>query len=163
MKQKTKKRTSRLAEKLRKAAQNLNVDVFGYESKVTRNIIKCFSELSKETGLEENRLIIRIFRDRGAINVAVYNQGIPIKKISVKELITLFTNSEPSGIFNLETSVVKGIESFMVDISKRNNITVSQLQICITTIQDIVIVKAYKGIEFVEDIPLGVLIKHFTR
>ena len=163
MKQKTKKRTSRLAEKLRKAAQNLNVDVFGYESKVTRNIIKYFSELSKETGLEENRLIIRIFRDRGAINVAVYNQGIPIKKISVKELITLFTNSEPSGIFNLETSVVKGIESFMVDISKRNNITVSQLQICITTIQDIVIVKAYKGIEFVEDIPLGVLIKHFTR
>ena len=50
MEQKTKRRSPRLAEKLKRAVQNLNVDVFGYESKVTKNIINYFSKLSKETG-----------------------------------------------------------------------------------------------------------------
>ncbi|TPN87166.1 MULTISPECIES: hypothetical protein [Aquimarina] len=163
MEQKTKRRSPRLAEKLKKAVQNLNVDVFGYESKVTKNIINYFSKLSKETGLPQDRLVVRIFKDRTIINVAVHNQGRPVKKIPVKELITLFTNSEPSGLFNLEAKVVQGIEAFMVEFSDTHNIGVDQLQICIITSHDKVWVKGYKGIDLIKDIPLGVLIKHFTQ
>lgn len=163
MEQKTKRRSPRLAEKLRNAVQNLNVDVFGYESKVTKNIISYFSKLSKETGLPPDRLIVRIFKDRTAINVAVHNQGRPVKKIPVKELITLFTNSEPSGLFNLEAKVIRGIETFMSEFSDKQRIQVEELQICIVTSHDKVWVKGYQGITHIKDIPLGVLIKHFTQ
>jgi hypothetical protein len=161
MEQKTKRRSPRLAQKLRKAVQNLNVDVFGYESKVTTNIISYFLNLSKETGLPQDRLVVRIFKDGETINVAVHNQGRPVKKISVKELITLFTNSEPSELFNLETKIIEGIQAFMLVFSNTHQMRVEQLQICILTSHDKVWVKGYKGIEFVQDIPLNVLIKHF--
>ncbi|WP_025663328.1 hypothetical protein [Aquimarina megaterium] len=163
MEQKTKKKSSRLAQKLRKAVQNLNVDVFGYESKVTTNIISYFSKLSKETDLPQDRLVVRIFKDRTTINVAVHNQGRPVKKIPVKELITLFTNSEPSGLFSLEAKVIRGIETFMDGFSNTHQMNVEQLQICIITSHDKVWIKGYSGIELVEDIPLGVLIKHFME
>ncbi|TSE10315.1 hypothetical protein [Aquimarina algiphila] len=145
MEQKTKRKSPRLAEKLRKAVKNLNVDVFGYETRVTKNIISYFSKLSKETDLPQDRLVVRIFKDRTAINVAVHNQGRPVKKIPVKELITLFTNSEPSGFFNLEAKVIRGIETFMAEFSEAHNLNVDQLQICIITSHDKVWVKGYKG------------------
>ncbi|QKX04186.1 hypothetical protein HN014_04435 [Aquimarina sp. TRL1] len=163
MKQKIKKTRSGLAEKLKNAVQNLNVDVFGYESKVTKNILRYFSKLSKETDLVQEELVVRIFKDWLTINVAVYNQGRPVKKISVKELITLFTNSEPSGLFNLEAKVVRGIENFMSELSDNHHIEVEQLQICIVASSDKVWVKGYKGLTHIQDIPLGVLIKHFTQ
>lgn len=161
MEQKTRKKSPRLAQKLRKAVQNLNVDVFGYESKVTKNVITYFSKLSKETGLLQDRLVVRIFKDRETICVAVYNQGRLVKKIPLKELIILFTNSEPSELFNLEAKVIRGIETFMAEFSKNHAMNVDQLQICIVTSHDKVWIKGYKGIAFIQDIPLGVLIKHF--
>jgi hypothetical protein len=161
MEQKTRKKSPRLAQKLRKAVQNLNVDVFGYESKVTHNIISYFSKLSKETGLQEDRLVVRIFKDREMIRVAVYNQGRLVKKIPLKELIMLFTNSKCSGLFNLEAKAIRGIETFMAEFSKNHAMNVDQLQICIVTSHDKVWIKGYKGIVFLQDIPLGVLIKHF--
>ncbi|WP_281989755.1 hypothetical protein [Aquimarina aggregata] len=163
MEQKTKKKSPRLAEKLKKAVQNLNVDVFGYESKVTKNIITYFSKLSKETGISQDGLIVRIFKDGTAIQVAVYNQGRCVKRIPVKELIVLFTNSEPSGLFTLEAKVLRGIGTFMAEFSETHHLNIAQLQICISTSHDKVWVKGYSGTAFIKDIPLGVLIKHFMQ
>lgn len=163
MGQKTKKRSSRLAEKLRNAVHNLNADVFGYESRVTKNIIGYVEKLSTETGLPPDRLVVRIFKDSTAIHVAVYNQGIPVKKITIKELIILFTNSEPSVLFNLEAKVVQGIETFMNTFCETHHIGVEELQICIVTSYDKVWVKGYQGITYIADIPLSVLIKYFMQ
>jgi len=161
--QKTEKKSPRLVEKLRKAVQHLNVDVFGYEPKVTHNIIDYFSKLSQQTGIPQDSLVVRIFKDSGAINAAIYHQGRPVKRIPVKELIMLFTNSEPSGLFSLETRVVRGVESFMEGFSTTHDIDATQLQICIITSHNKVWIKGYRGITLVKDIPLAVLIKHFTQ
>lgn len=163
MKQKAKGKNARLTQKLRKVVQNLNVDIFGYESKVTANIINYFSKLSKEINVPQDRLVVRIFKDSATVNVAVYNHGSPVKKIPVKELITLFTNAEPSGLFNLEAQVLRGIETFMDGFSDTHNINIEQLQICISTSHDKVLIKGYRGVEFTADIPLGFLIKHFVQ
>lgn len=163
MEQKTRNKSLRLAQKLKKAVQNLNVDVFGYESKVRHNIITYFSRLSKETRLQQDHLVVRMFRDRETIFVGMYNHGRLVKRIPVSELIMLFTNSKPSGLFDLEAKVTKGMNTFMSEFSKGHSMNVDQLQICIVTDHDKVWVKGYKGIEFVQDIPLGVLIKHFMQ
>ncbi len=163
MEQKTRKKSPRLAEKLRKAVQNLNVDVFGYESKVRHNIITYFSRLSKETGLPQDRLVVRMFSDRETIFVGVYNHGRLVKRIPVPELIMLFTNSKPSGLFDLEAKVTKGMKTFMLEFSERHAMNMDQLQICIVTSHDKVWIKGYRGAAFIADIPLAMLMKHFIQ
>ncbi len=161
MKLKFQKKNPRLGEKLKYVMQNLAVDVFGYESKVTKNIITYFSRLSKETCITQDELVVRIFKDRATIRVVIYKQGKPVKEIPVKELIRLFTNT--TAIFHMETKVIQGIKIFMKDFSTAHTMDIDGLHICIMTRSGKAWIKGYDGVTPIRDIPLGVLIKHFMR
>ncbi len=152
-----------LAQKLKKVIGNINVDVFGYEKNVTRNIQSYFDRLAKETGMPKDQIIIRIFRDYGQISVCVHRHGKRIKQIPVSELVTLFTNINPSGLPHLEQKALSGIKDFMLEYCKTHLIHPDNLHICILTAQNQVIVKGVNRTDEIGTIPLTVLIKHFTK
>ena len=163
MKQKTRNKKNRIGLKLKKAVQNLHIDVFGYEPKVTTNIQSYFTTLSKDTGIPKERLVVRIFRDSPAMRVAVYYHGTAVKDISLQELVFLFTNSTPNGLFNMEDTVRDGMHRFMQEFSQTHAVDVDRLHICISTNIDAVRIRSYDGTKAIQDIPLKVLIKHFMK
>ncbi|WP_298546217.1 hypothetical protein [uncultured Aquimarina sp.] len=163
MKSKTHRKSPRLADKLKKAVQHLHVDVFGYESKVTQNITNYFSELSEETGIPRDRLILRIFKDVVNFRVGVYQEGRFVKRSAVWKLTALFIGTASSNLFDLEEKVVHKIDAFLKQLATTHQTDDEQLQICIGFHQDKVQVRAYQGIQYLDDIPLRVLIKHFTQ
>ncbi len=161
MERKTKRKSRRLATKLKQAVQHLHVDVFGYEAKVTQNISSYFTRLSQETGISQPCLFLRIFKDQDMIHVGIYYQGRLVKKIPVTALIGLFTDIEASDIFDVEVKVSNKITSFLQELATTQKMNTAQLQICIFSRDSQVVVKAYRGIDYIEDVPLRKLIKHF--
>ena len=159
---KTTSKRSRLGRKLKQAVQDLAVDVFGYETTITKNILAYFTQLSHDTTIPKDELVVRVFRDRENIRVTIYNKGRLAKTLSVRALVKLFTNTEPSGVFGLEAKTIQGIKAFIENFARANSIRPEQLQICIMTHLDKVIVKAYDGTVIIKDIPLKVLINYFT-
>ncbi len=162
MKTKTEKRKSRIGSKLKKAVKNLVVDVFGYETTVVDNIHAYYGQLSKETQIPKDEIVVRIFQDRENIRVTIYNRGQVAKEIPVRELVKLFTNIE-TDVFDIEAKTIAGIKAFLKSYSQSNKMDIGQLHICIMTSLDKVIVKGYDGTQAIQDIPLLVLIKYFTR
>ncbi|WP_299243101.1 hypothetical protein [uncultured Aquimarina sp.] len=158
-----KKNTTSLTQKLRKAIGNINVDVFGYEKNVTRNIHTYFDRISKETDMPKDQIIVRIFKDYGQIRVCVHKEGKRIKEIPVSELVMLFTNTDPLGLPHLQQKAIDGIQSFMMEYCTTHLIHPSNLHICILTSGDQVFVKGINGTREIGAIPLMTLIKHFTK
>lgn len=161
MKRKSDRKSPRLAAKLKKAVQHLQVDVLGYESKVTRNITAYFKALSAETGIPRERLVLRIFKDRDTIQAGIYHHGRSVKKIPVTALIGLFTDLDAAGFFDLENKVSQKITAFLKGLSDAHQTHVSQIQVCILSSDKRVWVKAYQGTTYIKDILLATLIKHF--
>ena len=159
----SRKNTRSLTQKLRNVLSNIQVDVWGYEKTVTKNIHSYFHRLSGETGIPKDGIIVRIFRDYGQIRVCVHKQGKRIKEIPVSELILLLTNTHPSALPQLQEKVVTGIQKFMMDYCATHLIHPDNLHICILTSGEKVFVKGVNRTDEIGLIPLMVLIKHFTR
>lgn len=163
MENKTNKKRSLLAQKLKKAIGTIQVDVFGYEKSATRNIHTYFDRLSKQTNMPKDEIIVRIFRDYGQIRVCVHKQGKRIKEIPVNELIFLFTNTDPSGFVNLEQKTTARIQNFIQKYAATHGLPPCDVHICILTSGDRVIVKGIHRTEEIGTIPLMTLINHFTK
>ena len=157
MNQKTQSKSSTLGAKLKKAVQHLQVDVFGYEPKVTKNVLTYFSELSRTTKIPKERLFLRMFDDGESVRTVVYYQGRLIKKISVKELITIFTGVT----LHMESQVTHKMQAFMQEVAAKHHITTTELQLCIVTDREKVWVRAYDRTRFLTVVPLKELVKHF--
>lgn len=161
MERKAPRKSPRLAAKLKNAVQQIQVDVFGYEPKVTQNIILYFDRLSKETGIPKDRLLLRIFKDLDSIHVGIHHQGRLVKKIPVPALIGLFTDTTPSGYLDLETRVNYKIKAFLEGLATTEGVCLEEVHICMACTPERVGVRAYKGIDYIKDIPLRTIIKHF--
>ena len=160
-KTKTKSKTS-LSQKLKKAVSTIHVDVFGYKKTVTRNIHIYLERIASETKLAKEQVIVRIFKDYGQIRIGIHKEGKRIKEIPVSELVVLFTNTDPSGLPQLEQKAAKGIQSFMENYCATHNVPLDNLHICILTSGESVLVKGFDRTQEISTIPLLTLIKHFT-
>lgn len=163
MGKRTYRKRPKLGHKLKAALQGIEVDIFGYEKNVTRNIIAYFNRLSKETRIEPSGIIVRIFMDGDTVRSRVYRNGRLAKEISITELICLFTSTDATGLPQLEQKVIQGIRTFITDFSKEHHISSEQLHICILSSDHKVWVKGAYRTRTIADISLGVLIKHFTQ
>jgi hypothetical protein len=150
-----------LSHKLKKAVRTLEVDVFGYRKRATRNIHMYFMELSQQTGIAKERIIIRVFKDYGHIRACIYHNGKQAKQIPVSELITVFTGISTSGLLGLERKVVGSMEDFIDDFSWKHGVAADQVHICIGASSDMVQIKGVCQMREIASIPLMVLIKHF--
>ncbi len=80
-----------LGRRLKAAMQNIHVDVFGYQAKVTSNILDYFESTSKELQIPRERLLIRIFCSPEPLRIAIYQNGRILRQIPIHELVTVFT------------------------------------------------------------------------
>lgn len=163
MGKRTYRKRPKLGYKLKAALQGIQVDIFGYEKNVTRNIIAYFERLSEETGIASCQIIVRIFMDNDTIRARVHRDGRLVKEISITKLICLFTSTDATGLPQLEQKVMSGIRSFITDFAKEHHISSEQLHICILSSDHKVWVKGAYRTRPIADIPLSVLIKHFTK
>lgn len=150
-----------MSSKLKAAMQNISVDVFGYEAKVTANILEYFENIAVELEIPRERVVLRIFNDDAGIQTKIYKEGKIAKKISVAELITIFTKTAPSPLFSLEEKTTKNIQHFISDYANAHGIISEEVQLCILTGAHQVWIVGYSGAKTVGNIPLKTLIKHF--
>lgn len=157
---KRRKRTG-LKDKLQNAVESISVDIFGYEKKVSKNVIQYLTKASREERVPIGQLFARILIKGNTVRVYLHHKGKLLKEIPVRELVIFFAGQGTADLFDVESKVADSIKTYMAEFSTLHEIRDDNLQIRISMDESKVIVGAYKHIQYIKDIPVKDLVKHF--
>lgn len=150
-----------LRAKIKDYMVDVNIDVFGYENKVTTNISKYLFDLSKESKISAEGINIRIAYPIHALEAHIYHFDRKIRSTSIKELTVFFIGQESTRVLDLETKVQKNVLNYISQYSRKSNIPIYCLSIRVSKPLNEVNIVMYKHSEIIESIPLKELIKYF--
>ena len=150
-----------LKDKLKNAVENISVDVFGYEKKVSKNVMQYLTKASREEHVPLGQLFARILIKGNTVRVYLHHQGKLLKEIPVKELVYFFAGQGAADLLGIESKVVESVKTYINELSKQHEVYDDQLQIRIATDEKKVIVGAYNHMAFIKEIPVKELVKYF--
>lgn len=156
MPQPIRKKNTAIGEKLKGALTNLSVDVFGYETIISKNIIKHTSFIASKLNKNKSALTIRIFQKKNVLKALLYEWITPISIVSMPELSRFFTQ-ETINSMKMEQS----IKNYLNDFSDRFELDQERIYIEISTNEKVVTIQAFYDGEFLQRIALNTLIKYF--
>lgn len=157
------KKPPTITEKIKNYMSNISVDVFGYEKKVTNNIIQYFKKKSSEERIPIHHLFIRIYREGTTVRVFLYRNGKLVKEVPVGDLVCFFAGESTSQILGIELKIIGSVSRYLEEFSKANEIVLELLNVLISCEGKEVAIGAYNKNEHAQDIPLVELIKYFKQ
>ena len=146
--------------RLKDAVENISVDIFGYEKKITKNIIEYLEKAGNEQGILHEHLQARIIRHRDTVRVSLHHNGRELKEVPVKELVNFFAG-QGADLLGIESKVISGVVGYMDGLSNFHELPKDSLQVFIAAEGSKVVVKAYNETQHIKDIPVKELIKYF--
>jgi len=156
-----KEKRPNLMGKLKKAMENISVDIFGLEKKVSRNVINYLTTEALDLGVPVKQLRTRIMEKDDTIKVYLHHQAQLVKEIPLCDLVYFFADEGTAGLFNLEAKTIERIKPYMAQLRERYPVNKENLQIRISTNGNKVIVRAYNDMDYIRDISVKELIKYF--
>lgn len=160
MNMKNNQKRKSIGERLKGALENITVDVFGYEKKVTTSVTQYIQALAKEYKIPPGNILARITKHHTTVRVFLYYGGQPIREIPVKELVTFFTG-DASGLLGMEKKVVGGVTSYIDLLTEECKVHPDSLQVRIRLVENGISIKAFENDYPVKVIEVKELIKHF--
>ncbi|MDH5383020.1 MAG: hypothetical protein OEW75_19365, partial [Cyclobacteriaceae bacterium] len=76
-----------LTRKLQNAVENISVDIFGYEKKITRNVVQYLNKAARDNCIPYEQLFARIIKQNVTVRVFLHHKGRQLKEIPVRELV----------------------------------------------------------------------------
>ena len=154
------KQRKSIKDKLKDAVENIAVDIFGYEKKITKNIIDYLDKAGQQQGILHEHLQARIIRHQDTVRVSLRHNGREIREVPVKELVIFFAG-QGADLLGIESKVVNGVVGYMDGLSNFHELPKGSLQVFIAAESSKVVVSAYNKTRHIKDIPVKELIKHF--
>lgn len=156
-----KKRAS-LNDKLKGVLTDLSVDIFGYEKKVTKNILNQMEFISEKINLPKEKLSLQIFQKDNAIRAFLYYKNKPLYVIPVKELSHFFMDKGLASLESVKEKIELNLKKYIIEFTDENFLYPEGLCFWIHVKESANIqVEAYNNSEFFKEIPLISLIKYF--
>jgi hypothetical protein len=155
------KKSKSLREKLKDAVTDLTVDIFGYQKKISDNIISHTELISKQIMVPKERLFLKIFQKDHSIKAFLFNQSRAIQVVPVKELSHFFMDRDTASLPSIQNKIAFGIKKYLKDFSIENNLDVEVIDIWIHVKGDKVMIQAFNKDQFIQDISISSLIKFF--
>ncbi|MCB0374782.1 MAG: hypothetical protein KDD04_02575 [Sinomicrobium sp.] len=149
-----------LTARLKDAVENLSADIFGYEKKITENIIGYLEKAGKEQGIRYEQLRACIVRYKDTVRVFLYHNSRRLKEIPVKDLVKFFAG-QGADLPEIESKVVDGVVGYMDGLSRFHELPHQSLQVFIAAEGSKVVIKAFDDTRHIKDIPVKELIKYF--
>lgn len=150
-----------LKQKLQNAVENISVDVFGYEKKITKNVVQYLNKAARDHSIPYEQLFVRIVKQNVTVRVFLHHNGRQLNEIPVKELVHFFAGQGAADLLGLESKVVESVGKYLDELSKNNEIPLNKLHIRISGSGKKAVVEAYNGHEYAKDIPIKNLVKYF--
>ena len=154
------KRRKPIKDRLKDAVENISADIFGYEKKITGNIIHYLEKAGKKEGVLYEHLRVGIGRHQDSVRIFLYHNGRRLKEVPVKELVEFFAG-KGADLLRIESKVVRGVVGYMDGFSRFHELPHQNLQVFISAEGSKVAVKAFDDTRYIKDIPVKDLIKYF--
>ena len=154
-----KKRKS-LKDRLKNVADDLTADVFGYEKKVTKNVIDFLSKIEQTEHVLLDNLFVAMKLKGPQIKVRLYHQTQLLRPVSIQELVVFFAGEDAFHL-GMEKKIVSPVGDFMRELALKHGITEEMLQVVLFVRDDQLIVKVYEGINYLQHLTIKELVKQF--
>ena len=141
---------------------SVDIDPFGYEKKVTKNVITYLDKISRQEKVPLARLFARINKKGVNLRVFLHHNSKLLKEVPVGELVSIFTGGDGQ-VLGIHKKVIPKIDAYLQAFAKANNITLEKLNVLISADYNEVVIEAYNDQEHTKYIPLKELIKHFKK
>ena len=161
MLKKSKNKVNSLSQKLKDAVTDLSVDIFGYQKKVTNNIISNTEFISNKIKVPKERLFLKIFQKDHTIKSFLFNQSKPIQVLPIDELAYFFVDSATVNVLSIQNKIAFGIKKYLSDFAKTNKLDSESIDIWIHVKDEKVMIQAFSVDGFIQEITISSLIKFF--
>ncbi|WP_046758019.1 hypothetical protein [Kordia jejudonensis] len=155
------KKSKSLRQKLKEAVTDLTVDIFGYQKKISDNIISHTGLISKQIMIPKERLFLKVFQKDHIIKAFIFNQSRAIQVVPIKKLAHFFMDRESANIPSFQNKIAFGIKKYLKDFSEENNLDVEAIDVWIHVKDDKIMIQAFSSDQFIQDISISSLIKFF--
>ena len=152
-----------IKDKIKNYMNDVTIDVFGYEEKVTVNVLDYLKKLSEENGVTSDFLNIQIAMPGKIPKAHLHHEERYIREVPIKELVCFFAGEGTALLLNLESKISKNVSNYLVELADSKNIPLQSLNIKISRDKNQIVVEARNYGVFEESIPLKDLIKYFAR
>lgn len=152
-----------LGTKLKAALTDVSVDIFGYEKRVSQNIIKRTTYISNRIQVPKARLFIRIFQVNHSIKAFLYEQDKPISSIPTEDLAYFFLDEQMATLEGVKHKIAFNIKQYFKDFAEANRMDEHSVRIWMHLHEDQVQIRAFQNETFIKHIPLLSLIKYFKQ
>ncbi|TGV03584.1 hypothetical protein [Flavivirga rizhaonensis] len=147
--------------KLKEALADLSVDIFGYEKKISNNIINHTRKVAAREKIIPEQLYVRLFQQNDKLRAFLYRQNRPIRAIAVDELVDFFLDQGASTFLDVQNKITVSIKEYLKDFSAANKVYKEDTKIWINVKDDLVVIRAFNNSKFIKEISLSSLIKYF--
>ncbi len=161
LKKEEQKKKLGLKDKLKNAVENISVDIFGYEKKITKNVVQYLNKTAIEQRIPSDQIFARIIKQDVTVRVFIHHRGMQLKEVPVKELATFFAGEGTTELFDIENKVAQSVGKYIDELSKEHEVRDDNLHVRISTSDFKVIVSAYNHLQFIKFIPVKDLVKYF--
>lgn len=156
------KKKAGLKQQLKQATRNISVDVFGYEKKITKNVIRYLEGVAKEHQVPGGQVVVQLIKEPTTVRVFLYHKSTLLKEVPVRELVVFFAGKDNASLLGVETKVINGMMGYMDSFINFHKLRDKKLLIRIATDAKRVVVGAYHQQRHIKDIPIKELIHYFT-
>jgi hypothetical protein len=161
MKRIFKKKNVALTNKLKGAIAEISIDVFGYEKKISQNIISYTEHIATWQQIPVERLYLRIYQQQHKVLSYLYDQDELMKEIPTDELAYFFLEDSIAGLPNVRNKIAFSIKKYLKEFATANHICDQDVQIWLNVKQRVVTVKSFHNENYIKEISLLSLIKYF--
>lgn len=156
-----KRKPASLSQKLKGALTDLSTDIFGYEKKISSNIINRAHHLSDRFHLRMDNIAVVIYQKNDEIRAFLFEKDKPIAILPMEELAYFFVDPHTANLINAKTSIPLNIKRYLKDYASQKMLFEESITIRISVKENKVLIKSYTHCDFVESLSLLSLIKYF--
>lgn len=161
MKRLFKKKNAALGNKLKGAIAEISIDVFGYEKKISQNIISYTEHIAQWYVIPVERIYLRIYQEEHKVISFLFNQDALLKNIPTDELSYFFLEDSIAALPNVRNKIAFSIKRYLKEFATANKISEQEVQIWLNVKNEVVTVKAFHKDIYIKEISLLSLIKYF--
>ena len=161
MSQQLNKNSARLSRKLKGALTDLSVDIFGYEKKISNNIMNHTHKIAVQEKVIIEQLYVRVSQQNDRLRAFLYKQDRPIRAIAINDLVDFFLDQGASHLLDVQNKIATSIKKYLKEFSAANKVHEEDTQIWINVKDGQVAIRAFNNSKFIKEISLSSLIKYF--
>ena len=158
---KKQRKTLGLRAKIKNYMEDVSIDIFDHEKKVTENLSHYFDTISKQNKIPASNINIRISKPHDELVVHIHHLDKQLRQATFKELVNFFMGEGTSVLFEMEATIRQNAGNYFRQYAKANDLSIHALNIRISKPSDKILAVVYNHLELIDSIPLKELIKYF--